>query len=62
MSLTSLQMGEKAVGLSLHVDCVLACSVASGSGFGLTADVEEKIVKSCLFSSVQVEICSFKPT
>ena len=29
--------------LCLHVDYVLACSVASGSGFGLMADVEEKI-------------------
>lgn len=32
----------------MHEDCVLACSVASGSEFGLTADVEEKIEKSSL--------------
>lgn len=45
------------MGLSLHVDFVLACSVASGSGFGLMADLEEQIQRSCLFSFAEVEIC-----
>lgn len=52
-----LQISEKAMGLCLHVVCVRACSVASGSGFGLIVDVEEKIERSCLFSAVEVDIC-----
>ncbi len=40
------------MGLCLHVDCVLACSVASGSGFGLMAEAEEKIENSRFFSFV----------
>lgn len=46
LPLMFLQIGEKVMGLSLHVDCVLACSLASGSGFSLMVDVEENNVKS----------------
>lgn len=41
----SVQKGEKVKGSCLHEDCVLACSVASGSEFGLAADAEEKMEK-----------------
>lgn len=59
-TLILLQIGEKAMGLSLHVDCVLACSAASGSGFGLSTDVVEKIKRSGLFSFVELEIRYFQ--
>lgn len=47
------QMGEKVKGLCLHEDCLLACSVALGSDFGLAADAEEKMEKKLfpLFNS-----------
>lgn len=57
LSPISVQMGEKVMGSCLHEDCVLACSVASGSGFGLTADVEEKIERICFFSFTEVDLC-----
>lgn len=57
MPFMSPHISEEALVLSLHVCCDLACCVASCSGSVLIADVEEKTEISCLFSSVEVEIC-----
>lgn len=53
---------EKVMGLSLHEDCVLACTVSSGSEFGLVADVEKRKKLFILFSRSGDKYGKVKPT